>query len=248
MHALEHRARPDKAGTCQQSGTQTGLGGPSRVQPLGPGALREIFDDAARHAAGNTECIDDLPRVEAERGADTRGRAHRAKDRGRMEAGLVHRLGHDEAEAAQHLGADRNTDQRHAAVRIVPLAGREHGRHDDGPGMHGATLERVVEILAMRGGAVDEGRARRGQHARMADRGAATVIVRAAEAAANIILVARGDTEPDHVDQQILAFARGRLRQAARFQRHDPLGKRLRDGTLRQPELMSGDQTWKILL
>ena len=184
VHAFEHGARTDEPGARKQRRAQAGLRGPARVHPLGPGTLGEIFDDAARHAAGNAERIDDLPGVETERGADAGGRAHRAEDRGRMEAGLVHGLRHHEAEPAQHLGADRNPDQRHAAVGVVPLAGREHGRHDHRAGMDRAALESVVEILAMGGGAVDEGSTCRGQRARMADRGAGAVIVAAAECAA----------------------------------------------------------------
>ena len=153
------------------------------MQPFGPGALGEIFDDAAGHAAGDAERIDDLPGVEAERCADAGGRAHRAENRGRMKAGLVDGLRHHEAQPAQHFGADRNPDQRHAAIRIMPLAGGEHRRHDHRAGMHRAALERVVEILAMRGGAVDESRACRSQRARVADRRAGAVIVAARQRA-----------------------------------------------------------------
>ena len=163
------------------------------MQPFGPGALREIFDDAAGHAAGDAERIDDLPGVEAQRCADTGGRAHRAEDRGRMEAGLVNGLRRHEAQPAQHFGADGDPDQRHAAIRIVPLAGGKHRRHDHGAGMHRAALKRVVEILAMRGGAVDEGGARRSQRALVPDRRAGAVIVAAGQRASDVVLVARGD-------------------------------------------------------
>ena len=89
-----------------------------------------------------------------------------------------------------------------------PIA--EHRRHDHRAGMDRAALEGVVEILAMRRGAVDEGRAGRAQRAPVADRGAGPVLVPAGERAADIILVARGDAEADHVDQRLLAFlARG---------------------------------------
>jgi hypothetical protein len=127
------------------------------MQPFGPGAFREIFDDAAGHAAGDAERIDDLPGVKAKRYADTAGRAHRAEDRRRVEAGVVDGPWHHEAQPAQHFGADRDPDQRHPAIRIMPLAGGEHRRHYHGLCMDRAALESVVEILAMRGGAVDEG-------------------------------------------------------------------------------------------
>ena len=76
-----------------------GLRRPARMHALGPGAFGEIFDDAARHAAGDAERIDDLLGVETERGANASRRAHRAENRGRMKARLVHRLRHHGAEA-----------------------------------------------------------------------------------------------------------------------------------------------------
>ena len=94
-----------------------------------------------------------------------------------MKTGLVDGLGHHEAEPAEHLGADRDAGQRHAPVRMVPLAGRQNRRHDHRAGMHRPALEGVVEILAMRRGAVDEGRPRRGQSAGVADHRARAVIV-----------------------------------------------------------------------
>ena len=139
------------------------------MQPLGPCALGEIFDDAARHAAGDAQRIDDLLRVEAERCADARRGTHGAKDCGRVKAGLVDGLGHHQAQPAKHLGADRNADQRHAAVGTVPFAGRQHRRHDHRAGMDRTALKGVIEILAMRRGAVDEGSTGGVERARVAD-------------------------------------------------------------------------------
>ena len=48
-----------------------------------------------------------------------------------------------------------------APVEALLLGGGEHGRHDDGAGVHRAALEGVVEVLAVGGGAVDEGGRRR---------------------------------------------------------------------------------------
>ena len=152
------------------------------MHALGPGAFGEIFDDAAGHAAGDAERIDDLLGVESKRRADAGRRPHRAEDRGRMEAGLVHGFRHHETQPAQHFGADRNPDQRHAAIGIVPLAGGQHRRHDHRAGMHRTALKGIVEILAMRRGAVDERGAGGGQRALMADGRAGTVIVTARQA------------------------------------------------------------------
>ena len=77
------------------------------------------------------------------------------------------------------------------AIGIVALASREHRRHDHGAGMHRTALEGVVEILAVRGGAVDEGGAGRAHRARMADRGAGAFVVPAGERGLDVVLVAR---------------------------------------------------------
>ena len=80
-------------------------------------------------------------------------------------------------EPAHGLDADRDAEQRRGAVRLVALAGRQHRRHDHRAGMHRAALEGVVEILAMRRGAVDEGGAGGAQRAGVADRRARPVVV-----------------------------------------------------------------------
>ena len=128
------------------------------MQALGPGAFGEIFDDAAGKRAGNAERVDDLLGSEAERRADAGGGAHHAEDGGRVEARFVHGLRHHGGEAAHHFAADGDADKCGLAVALLPLAGRQHRRHDDRAGMHRAALEGVVEILAMGRGAVDEGR------------------------------------------------------------------------------------------
>ena len=247
MHALEHGAWTNKSPSRQQRCADARLRRPSGMQPFGPGAFGKIFDDTAGHAAGYAQRVDDLLAVETERCTDARGRPHRAEDRRWMKARFVNRLRHDETQPAQHFCADRDPDQRHSAIRIVPLAGREHRRHDHGAGMHRAALERVVEILAMRSRAVDKGSAGRVQRAAMPDRRAGTVIVAACQGACNVVLVARGDTQADHVDQQVLAFAQRGRRQGAGLQCGDLVGKGFGDRGLRQ----SGghrDQTRKILV
>ena len=217
VHALEHRARADEATARQQCGADARLRRPSGMQPLGPGAFGKIFDDAAGHAAGDAERIDNLAGVETKRSANAGRRAHRTKNRRRMKTRLVDGLRHHEAQSAQHFGADRNSDQGHPPVGIVPFAGGKHRRHDHRAGMHRAAFERVVEILAMRSSAIDEGGARRVQRSHVTDRRAGAVIVATRQRALDIILVARGDAEADDIDQQILAFTRGHGRQRAGF-------------------------------
>ena len=76
----------------------------------------------------------------------------------------------------------------------MPFAGRQHRRYDHRAGVDRTALERVVEILTMRRGAVDEGGARRAEGARMTDRRAWAFIVAAGERALDVVLVARGNT------------------------------------------------------
>ena len=102
-------------------------------------------------------------------------------------------LGHHKAQAAQNLGTDRYSDQRHAAIGIVALARGQHRRHDHRAGMHGTAFKGVVEIFTVGGRAIDESRARGGQHATMADRGADTIVIAAAQRTCDIALVARGN-------------------------------------------------------
>ena len=202
------------------------------MQPLGPRAFGEIFNDAARHRAGIAERIDELARRKLQCGADAGRGAHRAEHGGGMKSGFVGERRRNERQPAHRLDADSEAEQRRFAVAAVALAGREHRRHDDGAGMDRAALERIVEILAVDGGAVDERRGGGGQRARMADRGARPVIVAGGERAFHIIFVARGHGEPDHVDQQLFAFAPHRWRQLCRIERGNFLRQRFGNGDL----------------
>jgi len=70
VHALEHGARAAEALAAEQRGADAGLRRPAGVHALGPGALRQIFDDAGRHAGGDAERVGHLLLIEAEcRGA-----------------------------------------------------------------------------------------------------------------------------------------------------------------------------------
>jgi hypothetical protein len=50
------------------------------------------------------------------------------------------------------------------------LGNRQRRRHDDGARVHRTAFERIVEILAVGGGAVDECRGRSLERARVTDR------------------------------------------------------------------------------
>src|SRR5512132_3042608 len=53
MHALEYGARAEKTLASQQRRAHARLRRPARMEPLGPGPLGEILDDAAGHRAGD---------------------------------------------------------------------------------------------------------------------------------------------------------------------------------------------------
>ena len=149
-----------------------------------------------------------------------------------MEARLVHHLRRDQAEPAHDLDADRDAFERGLAAKAVSLADRQHRRNDHRAGMHRPALERVVEILAMRRGAVAEGRARGAQCTFMADCGAGSVFVPARQRAADIVLVARGDAETDDVDQRFLAFRSRGGRERSGVDGHDTLSELFGNGNV----------------
>ena len=227
---LEHGARTTKAVLRHQGGAQTRLRRPAGMHAFGPGALGKIFDDAGRHAAGDAERIDDAGAVKTERRRDARGRRHGAEHRGRVKTRLVHAFGRDEAQPAHGFDAGRDADERGAAVRAMPLARRQHRRHDDGAGMHRPALERVVEILAMGGGAVDESGAGGAKPAGVADRRARPVIVAGRKRRRHVILAARREAQADNVDRQIPAFHPHRGRNPRWIDRRDAGGEFFRDG------------------
>ena len=119
--------------------------------------------------------------VEFERRADAGRGAHGAEHGGRMKARFVGERRRHETQPAHGLDADGDAEQRGAAVELLPLADGKQRRHDDRAGMDRAAFERVVEILAVDGGAVYERGGRRGKRAGVTDRGARPVVVAAGE-------------------------------------------------------------------
>src|SRR5262249_46079551 len=96
--------------------------------------------------------------------------------------------------------------------------------------MDGPAFESVVEILAMRRGAVDEGCAGGAEAAFMADGRAWSVVIAAGERALDVVLVARRDAKTHDVDQQIRAFPAHRRRQIFGTHCSDGCSELLRNG------------------
>ena len=131
--------------------------------------------------------------VKFQRRADAGCGAHGAEHGGRMKARFVGECRRHGAEPAHGFDADGDAKQRRASVEIVPLAGRQHRRHDHRAGMNRAAFERVVKILAVDRGAVDQRCCGGGKRARMPDRRARAIVIAAGQRSLHIIFVARSD-------------------------------------------------------
>ena len=98
--------------------------------------------------------------------------------------------------------------------------------------MDRTALERVVKIFAVDRGAVDQRCGGGRKRARMTDGGARAIVVAAGKRRFHIIFVARGDSEADHVDQQILALGPHRIGQARHIEHTNLLRQMLGNGDL----------------
>ena len=100
-------------------------------------------------------------------------------------------------------------EARSLGVEVAVVVGGGNiwrGMTGAGAGMDRAALESIVEILAVAGRAVDEGRAGRAQRSGVPDRRARSVVVEPGKRASDVVLVARGNAEADDIDREIDAF------------------------------------------
>ena len=126
------------------------------MQPLGPGTLGEVFDNARRETTGDAERIGNLARRVAERPPDAGGRAEGAEHRGRMESRAMDRGRRDQRHAAHQLGAHHDPEMRIGSAPAETFARGQYRRHDHRARMDRCSFEAVVEILAVGGCAIDE--------------------------------------------------------------------------------------------
>src|SRR5262245_37229466 len=89
-----------------------------------------------------------------------------------MKSRLVNFLWSHKAQPAQGFHARRDSKEGIFSAAAEVLAGGEHGGDHDGARMHRSAFERVVEVLTVRGGAIDERRVLRPESPFVADRGA----------------------------------------------------------------------------
>ena len=147
-----------------------------------------------------------------------------------MESRLVDQLGRDQAQPAQGFHARRDSEQRGGAAALEALARGEHGGNDDRARVHRPALEGVVEILAVRGGAVDHRGVFRAEAAGVPDRGAGAAAVDARDQRAHVIGRAGGNAKSRDVDQQVFAARANGAGEAFGRERRNAVGQAFRDG------------------
>ena len=118
VHAFEHRARTGRSRRAPAARRACRTAPPSRrcsrlVQvPSARYSMMPPTPCCRRCRAHRRSAFASSPSAAANAGR----RAHRAEHRGRMKAGLVHRLRHHGGQPAHHLDADRDAEQRGGAV------------------------------------------------------------------------------------------------------------------------------------
>jgi hypothetical protein len=232
MRPFEHRARTAEPFRAEARRENAGARRRAGVQALGRGALGEVLDDASGQAACDAERVDDLRRRSAKRRADAGGGSKRAEHAGRMKSRVVDRLGLDQRKPANRFHADRDAQARRFAVAAEAFACGEHRGHDDRTAVDRTAFERVVEVLAMRGGSVDERGIFRAKRLGVADRRAWPAGVERTFHRADVIGVPRGETEADDIEHQPVDLLAHGLGQRLRAQRRDVRSETLGDRSL----------------
>src|SRR5437764_14367127 len=103
--------------------------------------------------------------------------------------------------AADEISAQRDSRHLSAPGMILAQGNRQLRRHDDGSGVHRPALERIVEILAVCRGAVDERRSRAVQRPLMADRRAGTAAFPALYGGDDVSALPRRDAKAGDVGE-----------------------------------------------
>ena len=116
-----------------------------------------------------------------------------------METRLVNGLRRNQAQPAQQFDAGRHADKQPLATQALAFADGQNGRHDDGTGVHRSAFERVVVVLAVGRGAVDQRGAERIESLRVAYGGGRSRLA-GAEGSRNIEFRACRHREAGHID------------------------------------------------
>src|SRR5690606_16686029 len=152
-----------------------------------PRPVGQELDDPGGEAACDTQGHRELSSAQPQRRGHARGGAEGADNAHGMEVRFVNRARRDVVEAADGLQAN---DEALEAIRARPveaLAGGEDGRDDHGADASRRPFERVIEVLAMRGGAVYERGPRRVQRTGVTESGALSDAVPAGEERGDVL-------------------------------------------------------------
>ena len=170
MLAIEQRPRAGEACLRHARGAIAGLRRPARMHPLGPRAFGEVFDDARCHASGDAERVDPLRFSSRSSAVATPAAAPSAPNTAvGWNPALCTSLG--AGRQRRHITSHPTAMPRAqvAAGKPMLLGGGEQRRNDHRARVHGPALERVVVVLAVRGGAVAQCRGGDVESARMPD-------------------------------------------------------------------------------
>jgi len=144
----------------------------------------------------------DLGRAQAERRRYAAGGGQRAKDGRRVKARRMRSLRCDKAQTAHQLRAGRDAEEQAISAEPLAFARGEGSGNDHGACVNRTAFERVVEVLAVRGGAVDQRGADSVERAAVTDRGAAAAAIHAGERRLDVIGVAGGHAQAENVEKK----------------------------------------------
>jgi hypothetical protein len=202
--ALEDRAGAQEAALGQTRRTPARARGPAGMHALGPGALRQVLDDARGHGADDAKSRSGLFGRQPQSRRHARRRAECAADRRGVEALPMHGGRGHQRQAADQLGAHRKAAQHLGAGESALLRGGQERRDDHRADVDRRPLEGVVVVFAMDRCSVHKAGGGQVVAARMADQRAGPIAVGGEDGGLHVVLVPRGQHEPKGIQQGAL--------------------------------------------
>ena len=201
MRSLKKGPGASEAFLSQASSAVTRLGRPAWVHAFGPCAFGQVFNDARRHAARNSQRIHPLHRAQGQGTGHTSSSAQGAKNRGGVKPGLMNFFRRDAAQASHDLRAHSDAPGQISTTQAVKLGCGQYTRHHHRTRMDGAAFKGVVIVFTMGCGAVDQCRTCHTGQACMANHGTHPGLHAGAVHGCDIIGVPSGNTQACNVNQ-----------------------------------------------
>ena len=156
VSTLEHRRGSGHAGLRQPCRLDAALCAPARVHQLHVGAFGDELEQAGRHAAGESQCIDELILGQAEQHAGRDARTEGCRDSGGMESPGMESAARRQPDPHRALQAEGDRSQELGARGTHVLGGGQRGRDDGRARMDHRFGVGVVVVFGMRQNPVDE--------------------------------------------------------------------------------------------